>query len=276
MSALWVFAVKGESTNRICLCTCTFALWASQCATYQLFSKEICWSSRKSVILRRQLNKNIKFIMLQRRMNNWNIVLDRGIKCLEKMSYVHTSGIGAFYTFGDIFRRTFDRPSGIRWCWYPAETINGSLIYNKRCASAYSGQWPDLHSACSLFDACWWRSHDVLFSVNSVHGLNCNVLLTAQWCAWMKRLWIINLTEARCSLHQTPTSTTPISSGSATGLSRMYRTWMKRLLPTGIEWSVRRIPRRYRVSPGRFLSWRFCRMDKHTEQAERENIPYFR
>ena len=124
MSALWVFAVKGESTNRICLCTCTFALWASQCATYQLFSKEICWSSRKSVILRRQLNKNIKFIMLQRRMNNWNIVLDRGIKCLEKMSYVHTSGIGAFYTFGDIFRRTFDRPSGIRWCWYPAETIN--------------------------------------------------------------------------------------------------------------------------------------------------------
>ena len=139
MSALWVFAVKGESTNRICLCTCTFALWASQCATYQLFSKEICWSSRKSVILRRQLNKNIKFIMLQRRMNNWNIVLDRGIKCLEKMSYVHTSGIGAFYTFGDIFRRTFDRPSGIRWCWYPAETINPYQTFRR-----------------FLFCACWY------------------------------------------------------------------------------------------------------------------------
>lgn len=195
--------------------------------------------------------------MLQRRMNNWNTVSDRGIKCLERLSCVHTSGIGAFYIFGDIFRRTSDRTSGIRWCWYPAETINEnrrrvltklfdgfcfrSLIYNKRCASAYSGQWPDLHSACSLFDACWWRSHDVLFSVNSVHGLICNVLLTAQRCAWTKRLWIINLTEAGCSLHPTPTSTTPISSGSATGLSRMYRTWMKRLLPTGIEWSVRRI-----------------------------------
>ena len=164
--------------------------------------------------------------MQQRRMNNWNIILDRGIKCLERLSCVHTSGIGAFYTFGDIFRRTSDRPSGIRWCWYPTKTINEnrrrvltklfdgicfrSLIYNKRCASAYSGQCPDLHSACSLFDACWWRSHDVLFSVNSVHGLNCNVLLTAQWCAWMERLWIINLTEAGCSLHPTPTSTTPI------------------------------------------------------------------
>ena len=76
--------------------------------------KEICWSSRKSVILRRQLNKNIKITMLQRRMNNWNTVLDRGIKCLERLSCVHTSGIGAFYTFGDIFRRTSDRPSGIR------------------------------------------------------------------------------------------------------------------------------------------------------------------
>ena len=124
MSALWVFAVKGQSTNWICLCTCTFALWASQCATYQLFSKEICWSSRKSVILHRQLNKNIKLTMLQRRMNNWNTVLDRGIKCFERLSCVHTSGIRAFYTFGDIFRRTFDRTSGIRWCWYPAETIN--------------------------------------------------------------------------------------------------------------------------------------------------------
>ena len=39
---------------------------------------------------------------------------------------------------------------------------------------------------------------------------------------------------------------------------------MKRLLPIGT------------APPGRFLSGRFCRMDKRTEQAERENIPYFR
>lgn len=156
MSALWVLTVKGQSTNWLIVCTCTFALWTTHFASYRLFSKEICWSSRKSVILRRQLNKNIKLTMLQRRMNNWNIVLDRGIKCLERLSCVHTSGIGAFYTFGDIFRRTSDRTSGIRWCWYPAEMINEnrrrvltklfdgfcfrSLIYNKRCASAYSGQ----------------------------------------------------------------------------------------------------------------------------------------
>lgn len=50
--------------------------------------------------------------MQQRRMNNWNTVSDQGIKCLEMLSRVHTSGIGAFYTFGDIFRRTFDRSSG--------------------------------------------------------------------------------------------------------------------------------------------------------------------
>ena len=93
-------------------------------ALYRFFSKEICCSSRKSVILRCQLNKNIKLTMLQRRMNNWTTVADRGIKCLERLSCVHTSGIGAFYTFGDIFRRTSDRRSGIRWYWYPAETIN--------------------------------------------------------------------------------------------------------------------------------------------------------
>lgn len=167
--------------------------------------------------------------MLQRRMNNRTTASDRGIKCLERMSYVQTSGIGAFYTFGDIFRRTFDRPSGIRWCWYPAETINE----NRR------------RVLTKLFDGfCFahrWRlSHAVLF-VSSVHGLNCNVLLTAQWCAWMKILWIINLTEAGCSLHPIPTSTTPISSGSATDPSRMCRTWMKRLFPTGTEWSVRMI-----------------------------------
>lgn len=90
---------------------------------YCSFIKEICWSSRKSVILRHQLNKNIKFTMLQRRMNNWNTVSNRGIKCFDGLSCVHTSGIVAFY-FRDIFRRTFDRPSGIRWCRYPAETIN--------------------------------------------------------------------------------------------------------------------------------------------------------
>lgn len=154
-NVLDIMRLQIKSVNYVCLCTCTFALWASQFASYQLFSKEICWSSRKSVILRRQLNKNIKLTMLQRRMNNWTTVSDRGIKCLDRLSYVHTSGIGAFYTFGDIFRRTFDRPSGIRWCWYPAETINEnrrrvltklfdgfcfrSLIYNKRCALAYSG-----------------------------------------------------------------------------------------------------------------------------------------
>lgn len=90
------------------------ALLGQQFASYRLFSKEICWSSRKFVILRRQLNKNIKLTMLQRRMNNWITVSDRGIKCLERLSCVHTSGIGAFYTFGDISRRTFDRPSGIQ------------------------------------------------------------------------------------------------------------------------------------------------------------------
>lgn len=61
-----------------------------------------------------QSNKNIKLTMQQRRKNNRTTVSDQGIKCLERLSCVHTSGIGAFYTFGDIFRRTFDRPSGIR------------------------------------------------------------------------------------------------------------------------------------------------------------------
>ena len=113
-NVLDIMRLQIKSVNYVCLCICTFALWAPQFASYRLFSKEICWSSRKSVILRRQLNKNIKLTMLQRRMNNWNTVLDRGIKCLERLSCVHTSGIGAFYTLGDIFRRTFDRTSGIR------------------------------------------------------------------------------------------------------------------------------------------------------------------
>ena len=64
---------------------CTFALWAPQFASYRLFTKEICWSSRKSVILHRQFNKNIKFTMLQRRMNNWNTVSDRGIFSDERL-----------------------------------------------------------------------------------------------------------------------------------------------------------------------------------------------
>lgn len=105
---------KGPKNKLNMRCTCTFALWALLFASYWLFSKEICWFSIKSVILCAQLNKNIKLTMLQRRMNNWNTVSDQGIKCLERLSCVHTSGIGAFYTFGDIFRRTFDRPSGIR------------------------------------------------------------------------------------------------------------------------------------------------------------------
>ena len=109
--------------DRICVCTCTFSLCTHVCFI-SAFSKVICWSSRKSVILCRQLNKNIKLTMQQRRMNNWNTISNRGIKCLERLSCVHTSGFGAFYTFGDIFRRTSDKPSGIRWCWYPAETIN--------------------------------------------------------------------------------------------------------------------------------------------------------
>lgn len=50
--------------------------------------------------------------MQQRRMNNWTIVSDRDIKCLEGLSCVHSLGIGAFYTFRDIYRRTFDKPSG--------------------------------------------------------------------------------------------------------------------------------------------------------------------
>lgn len=168
--------------------------------------------------------------MLRRRMNNWNTVSDQGIKCLERLSCVHTSGIGAFYTYEDIFRRTSNRQSG--------DTM--------MLVSRWNDKWKPSESPYQAFRrfllcACWWRSHDVLFSVNSVHGLNCNVLLTAQWCAWMKRLWIINLTEAGCSLYPIPTSTTPISSGSATGHSRMCRTWMKRLLPIGTVWSAQRI-----------------------------------
>ena len=145
--------------------------------------------------------------MLQRRINNWTTVSDRGIKCLE--SYIHTSGIGAFYTFGDIFRRTFDRLSGIRWCCYPVEIINENrrrvltklidgfcfrtLIYN----NAAPQHIPDNARICIRLAVYFILVGDVgtmclLFFVNSVHGLNCNVLLTAQWCVWMKRFWIIN------------------------------------------------------------------------------------
>ena len=51
--------------------------------------------------------------MQQRRMNNWINLSAQGIKCLEGGLRVHTSGIGTFYTFGDIFRLTFDRTSRI-------------------------------------------------------------------------------------------------------------------------------------------------------------------
>ena len=122
--ALWVFTVKDISCKPNIRLHLHFCTMRPRLLHIGFSPIEICWSSRKSVILRRQLNKNIKLTMLQRRMNNWNTVLDRGIKCLERLSCVHTSGIGAFYTFGDIFRRTSDRLSGIRWCWYPAKTIN--------------------------------------------------------------------------------------------------------------------------------------------------------
>lgn len=58
-------------------------------------------------------SKEIKFTMQQRRMNNWTNLSDQGIKCLEGGLRVHTSGIGTFYTFGDIFRLKFDKPSGV-------------------------------------------------------------------------------------------------------------------------------------------------------------------
>lgn len=52
--------------------------------------------------------------MQQRRMNNWTNLSDQGIKCLEGGLRVHPSGIETFYTFGDIFRLKFDKPSGIQ------------------------------------------------------------------------------------------------------------------------------------------------------------------
>lgn len=143
----------------------TFALallhyWVCSLLHIGFSPKEICWSSRKSVILHRHLNKNIKITMLQRRMNNWTTVSDRGIKCLEVLLRVHTSGIEAFYTFRDISRRTFDKPSGI-----PMMLV-----------SCWNDKWKPSESSCQTFRrfllcACWWRSHNALFSVNSVHGL---------------------------------------------------------------------------------------------------------
>ena len=58
-------------------------------------------------------SKEIKFTMQQRRMNNWTNLSDQGIKCLEGMSHVHTSGIEKFNTYCKIFRLTFDRTSRI-------------------------------------------------------------------------------------------------------------------------------------------------------------------
>ena len=144
--------------------------------------------------------------MLQRRMNNWTPISDRGIKCLEVLSCVHTSGIGAFYTFEDNFRRT----SGIQWCRYPAETINEN---RRKVLAKLPGGFRFAHR--------WRLSHAVL-SVNSTHGNTRTILPTAQWCAKKKkRLCITNLRKAGCSLHPTPISTMQISSGSAAGLSRM-------------------------------------------------------
>lgn len=59
-------------------------------------------------------SKEIKFTMQQRRMNNRTNLSDQGIKCLEGMSHVHTSGIETFNTYCEIFRLTFDRTSGIQ------------------------------------------------------------------------------------------------------------------------------------------------------------------
>ena len=154
---LWVFVVKSQEIKPN---MSLFLNHAPAYASYRLFSKEICCSSRKSVILHRQLNKNIKLTMLQRRMNNWNIVLDRGIKCLERLSCVHTSGIEAFY-FGDIFRRTFDRPSGIRWCWYPAETINENRrrVLTKLFDVFYYVPVGDVRTICSSQSIRPWCGH---------------------------------------------------------------------------------------------------------------------
>lgn len=52
--------------------------------------------------------------MQQRRMNNWTNLSDQGIKCLEGGLRVHTSGIETFNTYCEIFRLTFDKPSGIQ------------------------------------------------------------------------------------------------------------------------------------------------------------------
>ena len=41
-NVLDIMRLQIKSVNYVCLCTCTFALWASQFASYQLFSKEIC------------------------------------------------------------------------------------------------------------------------------------------------------------------------------------------------------------------------------------------
>jgi len=71
--------------------------------------------------------------MQQRRMNNWTNLSDQGIKCLEGGLRVHTSGIGTFYTFGDIFRLKFDKPSGIQRCRYPIDAIceNRRRVFTK-------------------------------------------------------------------------------------------------------------------------------------------------
>ena len=59
-------------------------------------------------------------------MNNWTNLSDQGIECLEGMSHVHTSCIETFNTYCEIFRLTFDKPSGIHWCRYPVDAIYGN------------------------------------------------------------------------------------------------------------------------------------------------------
>lgn len=54
--------------------------------------------------------------MRQRRMNNRTNLSAQGIKCLEGMSNVHTSGIETFNTNCEISRLTFVRTSRIHCC----------------------------------------------------------------------------------------------------------------------------------------------------------------
>lgn len=71
-------------------------------------------SQENPVFLHSQLNKSIKKItMLQNRMNILVNTLCRSTVCFERMSYVHTLGIGSFGKFKNTFQRTFYRQVGV-------------------------------------------------------------------------------------------------------------------------------------------------------------------